>query len=507
MESSPSANALDMDPRKLLRRLRLTSAASVGQPPILTAWELLAAAALAAGAVSVAVVAARAARSLYAKSAIPESLRAALLTFNRPASDDNDSYLPPPPPPAAMLPGILAEALARTMGRAAPGCRGSFSSSSRRVRISISIRNTALWSPSSDPTMPNYAFAEGAKLALVRGLAANPLVDLYIIAAASSAAERAEVARLLGAAGVYAYVPPERVMLVDPSTTLPSANDPVGLPMHLVAQLHAVRTIAPDLHIEGSRSSRLLGAVAAIAGAVVWVHPRLASARVAASLTPDSSSTTETRADRSREDSALAFSETDAFVPPASMGTTRQRARTMSSSTSTLPHDRVVGTASSTALAPGIVATPSMLMFPTGRADPLMSPSPSMPPTDTMDLSVDDLTSMMSLASQAGSLADRSPEAAPALRPPPAGGRALQQQQLLQQQQQQQQQQVSSSLRARASLSSSSTASTATTTAAAGAPILSTVVPPNVVVAARLAHWCDQATELGQLVAEAGLLA
>ncbi|ORZ34359.1 hypothetical protein BCR44DRAFT_32195 [Catenaria anguillulae PL171] len=151
----------------------------------------------------------------------------------------------------------------------------------RPVRVSITLRNTALWSPSSDPSMPNFAFIEGAKSTLVRHLAANPRIDLHVIAVVTSPEERTEVVRLLGAAGIYAYLPMTNVHLVDPWKAVveeTTSGELAGMPRHLVAQVLAVQQIRPDVHIEGSRSTRAVRWIAQHVPAVVWVHPRMARA-------------------------------------------------------------------------------------------------------------------------------------------------------------------------------------------------------------------------------------
>ncbi|KAI9164469.1 hypothetical protein H9P43_008320 [Blastocladiella emersonii ATCC 22665] len=217
--------AASADPRRLLRRLR---AGHLG------AWELLAAAALAAGAVGVAYVAVRAVRALLASSSSAS-----------PADADGDGE---------------------------QSAKGKLPSSGP-IRITMTLRNTALWSPSSDPTAPNYAFAEGAKAVLVRHLAAHPRIELHLVAAVASPAERAEVTRLLTAASIHALVPSDRIHLLSPPTSPPAAGP---LPGHLAAQLACVRAIRPHVHIEGSRCTRLLQELAGAVPAVVWVYPRLA---------------------------------------------------------------------------------------------------------------------------------------------------------------------------------------------------------------------------------------
>ncbi|KNE57008.1 hypothetical protein AMAG_02768 [Allomyces macrogynus ATCC 38327] len=193
---------------------------------------------------------------------------------------------------------------------------------SSKLRVSVTLRNTALWSPSADPLRPNYAFMEGAKVALTRALAADARIELHVLAMVASPAETDAVLRLLATAGLLAHVPRDRVHLVQLEAGATRGISPTrGLTATARAKIQLLEQIRPHLHIEGTRSARSLHAMAAVAPAttVIWVHPRRATALAAGHAGA-------TRMARSRSLDSTCSSDSDHTVVPPPLPLQQQQA-------------------------------------------------------------------------------------------------------------------------------------------------------------------------------------
>jgi hypothetical protein len=134
--------------------------------------------------------------------------------------------------------------------------------SEKKFIVTISVRNCVVWSPSSDPAVPNYAFLEGAKQALTQ-LALHPNIELHLLAACATEQERRALHSLLQGKGT--------LHLVDYLGEAP----PVGtlLPANALAVLRAVHQLKSDFHIDGSRSHRVITATAKLLKCpVIWIR-------------------------------------------------------------------------------------------------------------------------------------------------------------------------------------------------------------------------------------------
>ncbi|KAJ3354870.1 hypothetical protein GGF32_002351 [Allomyces javanicus] len=194
---------------------------------------------------------------------------------------------------------------------------------SSKLRVSVTLRNTALWSPSADPLRPNYAFMEGAKVALTRALAADARIELHVLAMVASPTETDAVLRLLATAGLLAHVPRDRVHLVQLEAGATRGISPTrGLTATARAKIQLLEQIRPHLHIEGTRSARSLHAMAAAvapATTVIWVHPRRAMALAAGHAGA-------TRMARSHSLDSTCSSDSDHTVVPSPLPPQHQQA-------------------------------------------------------------------------------------------------------------------------------------------------------------------------------------
>ncbi|KAJ3373447.1 hypothetical protein GGF31_000880 [Allomyces arbusculus] len=254
--------------------------------------------------------------------------------------------------------------------------------SSSKLRVSVTLRNTALWSPSADPLRPNYAFMEGAKAALARALAADARIELHILAMVASPAETDAILRLLATAGLLAHVPRDRVHLVQLEAGATRGISPTrGLTATARTKIQLLEQIRPHLHIEGTRSARSLHAMAAAvapATTVIWVHPRratvLASGHSGATRMARShslGSTCSSESDHTVVPSSLppqqqqASAATGLLTPPGSPPAIRPTAMDSSSNSSVSDHDLRLASAlplrdDDAALPPNVVVLPSL---------------------------------------------------------------------------------------------------------------------------------------------------
>ncbi|KAI9272618.1 hypothetical protein BDA99DRAFT_498765 [Phascolomyces articulosus] len=113
------------------------------------------------------------------------------------------------------------------------GSRLLGSSKKKRV-LTLSLKNTVLWNPSSDVDTPNHAFHENAAIALNR---LTQLYDVHVIIHVSSDDEREQINRLLQNAGLL------EKGLLDPRKILWCATEE--------GKIHMIRHIEPAVHIEG----------------------------------------------------------------------------------------------------------------------------------------------------------------------------------------------------------------------------------------------------------------
>ncbi|KAI8089827.1 uncharacterized protein BX664DRAFT_261992 [Halteromyces radiatus] len=103
------------------------------------------------------------------------------------------------------------------------------SNSKKRKRVTISLKNTILWNPSSDVAIPNYAFHEHGQTLLSQLIQHH---EVYIIIHVTSEEEQEEMKKLL-----------ESLEGLDLRKVLFCSTEE--------GKVHLIRHLEPQLHIEG----------------------------------------------------------------------------------------------------------------------------------------------------------------------------------------------------------------------------------------------------------------
>ncbi|KAI8146028.1 hypothetical protein BJV82DRAFT_509977 [Fennellomyces sp. T-0311] len=100
--------------------------------------------------------------------------------------------------------------------------------------MTLSLKNTVLWNPSSDVNTPNHAFHENAAIALTR---LTQLYDVHVVIHVGSKDEQEQIQRLLTNAGLL-----DKGVLDSRKILWCSTEE---------GKIHMIRHIEPHIHIEG----------------------------------------------------------------------------------------------------------------------------------------------------------------------------------------------------------------------------------------------------------------
>ncbi|KAI9490812.1 hypothetical protein BDB00DRAFT_768262 [Zychaea mexicana] len=111
---------------------------------------------------------------------------------------------------------------------------GGVASSRKKRVLTLSLKNTVLWNPSSDVDTPNHAFHENAAIFLNR---LTQLFDVHVIIHVSSDDEKDQINQLLQNAGLL-----EKGVLDTRKILWCSTEE---------GKIHMIRHIEPAVHIEG----------------------------------------------------------------------------------------------------------------------------------------------------------------------------------------------------------------------------------------------------------------
>ncbi|KAI7870126.1 hypothetical protein BDF14DRAFT_1774926 [Spinellus fusiger] len=132
----------------------------------------------------------------------------------------------PPPSPSPSLTSWGTRLLGNVRSVASVG--------RKKKRITLSLKNTILWNPSSDVNAPNHAFHENAAILLLKLAQAH---EVYLIIHIHSDEERHQIQQLLENAGLVSphHIDKRRILFCSTEQ----------------GKIHLIRHIEPNVHIEG----------------------------------------------------------------------------------------------------------------------------------------------------------------------------------------------------------------------------------------------------------------
>ncbi|KAI8390978.1 uncharacterized protein BYT42DRAFT_555077 [Radiomyces spectabilis] len=104
----------------------------------------------------------------------------------------------------------------------------------KKEKLTISLKNTILWNPSSDVDVPNHAFHEHATTLLSR---LSQLYDVYLLISVGSKEEQDQIQHLLDHAGLIGSDGLDKRKILFCSTE--------------EGKIHIVRHVEPYMHVEG----------------------------------------------------------------------------------------------------------------------------------------------------------------------------------------------------------------------------------------------------------------
>ncbi|KAH8548337.1 hypothetical protein BGW37DRAFT_460902 [Umbelopsis sp. PMI_123] len=130
----------------------------------------------------------------------------------------------------------------------------------RRKRVmTISLKNTILWNPSSDVNSPNHAFQERATHLLQQ---LSNYYHIYIIVHMNSPSERAQIDEMLTNSGIFNFIDRRKLLYCETEE----------------GKIHMIRHLEPAVHIEGGwekdDGEDIVRKIRSFVGKVVWVITR-----------------------------------------------------------------------------------------------------------------------------------------------------------------------------------------------------------------------------------------
>ncbi|CAO3650197.1 unnamed protein product [Cunninghamella blakesleeana] len=102
----------------------------------------------------------------------------------------------------------------------------------KKKKVTISLKNTVLWNPSSDVSSPNHAFHEHGHELLLELMKQH---DVYIIIHVNDEEQKEQMENLLENAGLEPMMDPRKVLFCSTEE----------------GKIHLVRHLEPHIHIEG----------------------------------------------------------------------------------------------------------------------------------------------------------------------------------------------------------------------------------------------------------------
>ncbi|KAI7865116.1 uncharacterized protein EV154DRAFT_533573 [Mucor mucedo] len=168
-------------------------------------------------------------KTLLKKKPLEISIRSTSSLANLHASRQ---LLTPPPSPQ---PTYSTAAVAANKSWSTRLIDGVISATRKRKRMTISLKNTVLWNPSSDVNTPNHAFHENT-VPLLNRLA--QIHDIYVIIHMNSDKERHQITQLLNN---------NPNLLLDSRKILHCSSEQ--------GKLHLIRHLQPHIHVEGGTES------------------------------------------------------------------------------------------------------------------------------------------------------------------------------------------------------------------------------------------------------------
>ncbi|KAI9315310.1 hypothetical protein BX666DRAFT_1961455 [Dichotomocladium elegans] len=125
--------------------------------------------------------------------------------------------------------------------------------------MTLSLKNTVLWNPSSDVDTPNHAFQEKA-VTVVSRLA--QIYDIYLIIHINSDDEREQIDKLLQKAGLMDVLDSRKILRCSTEE----------------GKIHMIRHIEPHVHIEGGweldDGEDIVRKIRPFVNKVVWIITR-----------------------------------------------------------------------------------------------------------------------------------------------------------------------------------------------------------------------------------------
>jgi len=140
------------------------------------------------------------------------------------------------------------------------GVMNATNNARRRKRVmSISLKNTILWNPSSDVNSPNHAFQEKATHLLQQ---LSNYYHIYIIVHMNSAQERNQIDEMLTNSGIFKFIDRRKLLYCETEE----------------GKIHMIRHLEPAVHIEGGWENDdgedIVRKIRTFVGKVVWVITR-----------------------------------------------------------------------------------------------------------------------------------------------------------------------------------------------------------------------------------------
>ncbi|CAO3666469.1 unnamed protein product [Umbelopsis ramanniana] len=140
------------------------------------------------------------------------------------------------------------------------GVMNATNNARRRKRVmTISLKNTILWNPSSDVDSPNHAFQEKATHLLQQ---LSNYYHIYIIVHMNSPAERDQIDEMLTNSGMFKFIDRRKLLYCETEE----------------GKIHMIRHLEPAVHIEGGwerdDGEDIVRKIRTFVGKVVWVITR-----------------------------------------------------------------------------------------------------------------------------------------------------------------------------------------------------------------------------------------
>ncbi|KAG2179763.1 hypothetical protein INT43_003546, partial [Umbelopsis isabellina] len=140
------------------------------------------------------------------------------------------------------------------------GVMNATSNARRRKRVmTISLKNTILWNPSSDVNSPNHAFHERSTY-LLQQLSSH--YHIYIIVHMNSPQERELIDEMLTNSGMFKFIDRRKLLYCETEE----------------GKIHMIRHLEPAVHVEGGweqdDGEDIVRKIRTFVGKVVWVITR-----------------------------------------------------------------------------------------------------------------------------------------------------------------------------------------------------------------------------------------